>query len=98
MSKINCKIFNIMGNHDNDPYCAGDWIAENKFREVVGPTYYSFNLGSIHYVVLDNVEYINTGGSQGVIGGPELQRCHCLCIRWSGSKKTSRKSVTKMHP
>lgn len=68
MSKINCKIFNIMGNHDNDPYCAGDWIAENKFREVVGPTYYSFNLGSIHYVVLDNVEYINTGGSQGVIG------------------------------
>lgn len=68
MSKINCSVFNIMGNHDNDPYRAGDWPAEDKFREFVGPTYYSFNLGDIHYVVLDNVEYLNTGGSQGVVG------------------------------
>ena len=68
MKKINCLMFNLMGNHDNDPYYAGDLPAEGSFREIIGPTYYSFNLGEVHYVVLDNVEYINTGGAQGVVG------------------------------
>jgi hypothetical protein len=68
MNNINCKIFNMMGNHDNDPYIPGDFLAENPYREFIGPTYYSFNLGNAHYIVLDNIEYLNTGGSQGVIG------------------------------
>tara|TARA_R110002049_G_scaffold207188_2_gene377687 strand:- start:10891 stop:12873 length:1983 start_codon:yes stop_codon:yes gene_type:complete len=68
MNKLNSPVFNLIGNHDYDPYFANDWEAENKYREVLGPTYYSFNLGDIHYVVLDDVEYLNTGGSQGNIG------------------------------
>jgi hypothetical protein len=68
MKKINCSMFNVMGNHDNDPYVASDVGAEEPFREIIGPTYYSFNLGQVHYVVLDDIQYINTGGSQGVIG------------------------------
>lgn len=68
MKKVNCPMFNVMGNHDNDPYIAGDIEAEAPYRELIGPTYYSFNLGNIHYVVLDNVQYINTGASQGVVG------------------------------
>lgn len=68
MNKINAPVFNLIGNHDNDPYFANDWDAENKYRDILGPTYYSFNLGKVHYVVLDSVEYINTGGTQGTIG------------------------------
>lgn len=68
MFKINCTVFNTMGNHDNDPYSANDWLAQDKFKNIICPNYYSFNLGNVHYIVLDNVEYINTGGSQGVIG------------------------------
>jgi hypothetical protein len=68
MKKVNCPMFNVMGNHDNDPYIAGDIEAEAPFREIIGPTYYSFNLGSVHYVVLDNVQYINSGASHGVVG------------------------------
>ena len=68
MYKINCPIFNMMGNHDNDPYASNDWDAALPFKETVAPNYYSFNLGDVHYVVLDNIEYINTGGSQGVQG------------------------------
>ena len=68
MKKVNCPMFNAMGNHDNDPYVAGDIEAEKPFRDLIGPTYYSFNLGSVHYVVLDNIQYINTGGSQGKVG------------------------------
>lgn len=68
MNKVNAPVFNLIGNHDNDPYYANDWEAENKYRDIIGPTYYSFNLGKVHYVVLDSVEYVNSGGSQGTVG------------------------------
>ncbi|HMR83874.1 MAG TPA: calcineurin-like phosphoesterase family protein [Niabella sp.] len=68
MNKLDTSVFNIMGNHDNDPYYANDSQAEQTFKRTIGPSYYSFNLGKVHYVVLDNVEYINTGGTQGSIG------------------------------
>ena len=68
MNKINTQVFSAMGNHDNDPYVANDWNAENKFRSVIGPTYYSFNLGKVHYIVLDDTQYINTSGSNGNVG------------------------------
>ncbi len=65
---INIPVFHTMGNHDNDPYVAADWAAESSYRTALGPTYYSFNLGKIHYIVLDNIQYINTNGAQGSIG------------------------------
>ncbi|MDR2127418.1 MAG: calcineurin-like phosphoesterase C-terminal domain-containing protein [Prevotellaceae bacterium] len=68
IKSIGCPLFNTIGNHDNDPYFANDWLAEKTYKTVAGPTYYSFNIGEIHYVVLDNVEYINEGGSIGIIG------------------------------
>ncbi len=68
MSRMNCPTFNTMGNHDNDPYFEGDWYAEETFKRVVGPTYYAFNIGDVHYIVLDNVEYINTGGRYASVG------------------------------
>lgn len=52
-------IFNCMGNHDNDPAVAGDWDASLKYRQQWGPTYYSFNIGNFHYVVLDNILFDN---------------------------------------
>ncbi len=58
--KIGAPVFHTMGNHDNDPnYSYNDWQAEERYRNVIGPTYYSFNIGKAHYVVLDNTEYIN---------------------------------------
>lgn len=68
LQSLDCPIFNTIGNHDNNPYCANDWLAEQSYRNLVGPTYYSFNLGNAHYVVLDNVQYVNSGGANGVVG------------------------------
>ncbi|GAB3431119.1 calcineurin-like phosphoesterase C-terminal domain-containing protein [Niabella aquatica] len=68
MRHIDIPVFHTMGNHDNDPYVAADWPAEADFRASLGPTYYSFNLGKVHYIVLDNIEYINTGGAEGKPG------------------------------
>lgn len=68
LNKIDCPIFSLPGNHDNDPYKANDWDAEQPFKNTVCPTYYSFNLGNVHYVMLDNIQYLNTNGAEGVIG------------------------------
>ena len=65
---FSCPVFHAMGNHDNDPYCTTDGEAARAFVREIGPTYYSFNLGKLHYVVLDNIFYINTGGRPGAIG------------------------------
>ena len=74
ISKLNCPVYHIMGNHDNDPYVAADFGASKAFRNFIGPTYYSFNLGKVHYVVLDDIQYINAGGSYGKIGERNYNR------------------------
>ncbi|MCB9014130.1 MAG: metallophosphoesterase, partial [Bacteroidales bacterium] len=68
MHKINCTVFNVMGNHDNDIQKSGDFLTADAYRKTIGPNYYSFNLGKVHYVVLDNIVYNNTGGSSGKNG------------------------------
>lgn len=68
MNKINAPVFNTMGNHDNNPHAEGDWASQQFYRDVLCPNYYSFNLGGIHYVVLDDIEYVNNGGAPGKNG------------------------------
>ncbi len=66
----------VIGNHDNDGGAlAGadcDFIASAPWRTIAAPNYYSFNLGRVHYVVLDDIYYKNedTGGSynKGIVG------------------------------
>ena len=56
-------VFHTMGNHDNDgatPHDADtDFNATKAYRKAFGPTYYSFNIGGVHYVMLDNIVYKN---------------------------------------
>ncbi|MBE8714260.1 calcineurin-like phosphoesterase C-terminal domain-containing protein [Sphingobacterium hungaricum] len=68
MKDLHIPIYNTIGNHDNDPYVANDWLSENAYRKTIGPTYYSFNIGKVHYIVLDNTVFNNNGGSIGVVG------------------------------
>ena len=51
-------MFPAIGNHDHDIHTCGDREADHYFKAVFGPTYYSFNRGNIHYVVLDDINYI----------------------------------------
>lgn len=51
--------FHVMGNHDNDPREKTDFTGEELWRKTYGPTYYSFNIGKIHYIILDNIVYNN---------------------------------------
>lgn len=55
-------MFNCMGNHDNIPATGEDRKSEETYRRICGPTYYSFNLGGMHYVILDNIMYNDKPG------------------------------------
>lgn len=50
--------FQAMGNHDMDYEKGGDEVSDDTFEGHYGPTYYSFNRGKAHYVVLDDVRYL----------------------------------------
>ncbi len=55
LKTLGFPMFNILGNHDNDYTASNDTDGRRKFEQHFGPTYYSFNLGRQHYVVLDNL-------------------------------------------
>ena len=75
--KYPMTLWPVIGNHDHDPSIpAGantDFTAADPWRRFVCPNYYSFNLGKVHYVVLDDIYYLNIDYgdetySEGVVG------------------------------
>lgn len=57
-------MFPVTGNHDNDAYAKGedmDMAASEAYRRFMSPSFYSYNLGGVHFVVLDDIVYINDG-------------------------------------
>ncbi|MEH0157966.1 calcineurin-like phosphoesterase family protein [Limibacter armeniacum] len=58
--------FQVIGNHDMDLDARTDDYSAVTFKKQFGPTYYSYNRGEIHYVVLDDVFFI--GKSKKYIG------------------------------
>lgn len=68
-------LFNTLGNHDHDGSTPcdenTDFNAAAKYRKAFGPTYYSVNIGKIHYIMLDNMKYVNSPGgkiAKGIVG------------------------------
>lgn len=59
----NLQIFHTMGNHDNDFMTTSDYTAAVKYVANIAPTYYSFNIGKVHYVVLDDIDCSNYDGT-----------------------------------
>ena len=55
------QIFHTIGNHDHDMNAAGDFYTVTKYKKVLAPTYFSFNIGGVHYVILDNIYCTNPG-------------------------------------
>ncbi|TXK48075.1 metallophosphoesterase [Pontibacter qinzhouensis] len=66
VSTTSIPFFQVIGNHDMDLDARTDDLSARTFKELFGPTYYSFNRGEVHYVVLDDVFFI--GVSKKYIG------------------------------
>jgi hypothetical protein len=55
MAMMGFPTFNVLGNHDNDYTASSDAEGARVFEEKLCPANYSFNLGNIHYIILDNL-------------------------------------------
>lgn len=77
VSEIGIPFYNVPGNHDENYDSPDDRHALETFKRHFGPNYYSFDYGKVHFVVLDDVEYLgkNEKGNphyQGKIGEKQL--------------------------
>lgn len=60
IEKTTIPFFQVIGNHDMDLDARTDDHSTRTFKDHFGPSYYSFNRGDIHYVVLDDVFFLGT--------------------------------------
>lgn len=57
ISQLNLPFYQVIGNHDKDYSERSNEHSENSFNDAFGPTHYSYNVGKVHYIVLDDVFY-----------------------------------------
>ena len=50
--------YNVIGNHDINLDAESDKQSDESFERVFGPSYYSFDYGPTHFIVLDNIEWV----------------------------------------
>lgn len=62
MGRTPVPSFSVIGNHDHNESVKNDTESDVDFRNVLGPTYYSVNIGDYHMVVLDDVLYSGETG------------------------------------
>ncbi len=76
MGKMGIPVYYVPGNHDMNLDAREDKDSLDTFKNYIGATYYSFNYGKVHFVVLDAMEYPSkdTGGSYaGKVDATQLQ-------------------------
>jgi hypothetical protein len=72
---------NVVGNHDLNFDTPDARHANETFRRVYGPTYYAFDCGPVHFILLNNVEWLGqnpeqpnaTGNYRGYLGRRQLE-------------------------
>jgi hypothetical protein len=72
---------NLLGNHDLNYESPDNRLANETFRRVFGPTYYAFDVGSVHFLLLNNIEWLgpdpenpgSSGNYQGNLGERQLE-------------------------
>lgn len=62
------QFFHTMGNHDNDYQAIGDFAKEQPYRDHLTPTYYSYNIGKVHFIVMDDIDFNDVGAGTGIRG------------------------------
>lgn len=57
MSVVGVPQYYVHGNHDYDFDATSDEHSADSWRQLYGPNYYSFEIGNVFFVALDNVVY-----------------------------------------
>ncbi len=61
--------YNVIGNHDINYDAHHDSDSDESFERVFGPAYYSFDHGPVHFIVLDDIEWLVDDGGEGSYQG-----------------------------
>jgi len=59
--RMGIPFFQVLGNHDVEILAKTDQTSARTFQQHFGPTYYSFNRGAVHYIVMDDVFWFGDG-------------------------------------
>lgn len=60
----NLQIFHTIGNHDHDMNAVGDWDTVQRYHQDMCPSFFSFNIGKVHYIAIDDIQCTNSPASQ----------------------------------
>ncbi len=63
--------YNVLGNHDINYDAADDKLSDETFERIYGPSYYSFDHGPTHFIVVDDVTWVaaKDGKKANYVGG-----------------------------
>ncbi len=64
IAMIGIPWYNVIGNHDINQDAPNDKLSDETFESHFGPSYYSFDYGPVHFLALDDVEWIGASESQ----------------------------------
>ena len=74
VSKIGIPWWNLPGNHDINFDVPDDEHSTDTYKSVFGPIDYSFDVGAVHFINLDNVDYRGVGqGYRGYLNETQLE-------------------------
>ncbi|MDP4273438.1 MAG: calcineurin-like phosphoesterase family protein [Bacteroidota bacterium] len=75
IGSIHIPVFVTVGNHDKSRNPQSKLLprSSDDFKSVFGPTDYSFNRGSVHFISLDNIMYSNSEDYKGGITDEQLK-------------------------
>ena len=65
MGKTGIPWFNVYGNHDMNYDVTEDALADETWQRLYGPATYSFDWGTAHFIVIDDVVYDGDGKYHG---------------------------------
>jgi len=70
--------YNVLGNHDINFDVPDRKYSTETFQSIYGPTYYSYDYGNVHFVVMDNINYFidpetGRGRYNGTFGERQLE-------------------------
>ena len=61
--------YNVIGNHDINYDAKNDEQSDETFERYFGPSYYSFDYGPTHFLVLDDIEWLVKKNEEGKESG-----------------------------
>ncbi|GAK36385.1 calcineurin-like phosphoesterase C-terminal domain-containing protein [Bacteroides graminisolvens] len=74
IGRFDFPFYQVLGNHDMDYSNETHESSRRSYQKAFGPDYYSFNIGNIHYIVLNDVFYYGYAYHyMGYIDGQQLE-------------------------